>query len=174
MAYKKEVKLKHNERAAKVNIETGELIEIKEYKNNLPKEKRTFGIIEKKWRKSFDPSWDFLDEVLTDLEHRVVSRMCRMALINSNSLQPLNDETAAIELSAIFKIDHRKAKKMFNKFLQLGIYGKFEVVKENQPYTKYWILNPYLVFSGRLINSDIATLFEGTRLTNEYFKRMHL
>ena len=163
--------LDDHEKPAKVDMETGEFKEVKERKNNIPAGKQVFGKEEIGWTKSFNASWEYLDEVLTDLEFRVVNRLCRMAKTNTNSLQPLDDETTTIELSNQFGIDRRKAKKMFDKLFDLGVYGKFSVKKEDIPYTKYWVLNPYLTFQGRLINSDIAELFKGTKLTNEYYKR---
>jgi hypothetical protein len=169
--YKQEINLAHEEVAAKVNLTTGELQILKKQVNNLPDGKVPFGKDEKYWRKSFDPSWDFLETVLSDLELRVVQKLCRMAKMNTNSLEPLNDETTQIEISEQFNIDRRKAKSLFKKFHDLGIYGKFDVVREGQEYTKFWILNPYLSFGGKLIHSDIAKLFEGTKLTNEYNKR---
>lgn len=170
--YEKLLKLKHNEKAAKIDMETGEITEIPTRKNNIPEGKSTFGIDEKGWRKSFDYSWDFLETVLTDMELRVVQKLCRLAKMNTNSLEPLNDETTQVEIASCFKLDHRKTKKLFKKLHVLGVYAKFDVVYEHIPYTKYWILNPYLSFGGKLINSDIAELFIGTKLTNEYYKRL--
>ena len=169
--YTQEVPLAHNETAAAINMETGEIRPISKRPNNIPAGKSAWGIEEKGWRKSFDYSWDFLEEVLTDLELRVVLKLARMAKLNTNSLEPLSDETTQVEISAYFKIDHRNSKKLFTKLHQLGVFGKFDVVKENLAYTKYWVLNPYLSFGGKLIDTDIAKLFEGTALTNEYYRR---
>jgi len=170
--YEQVVKLHHDEKAVKVNVVTGELVEITKRVNNIPKDKQLFGKDEKEWKKSFTPSWEFLETVLSDLELRVTMKLCRLAKMNTNSLEPLSDETTQIEIAEVFNIDRRKAKLLFEKLHQLGIYAKFDIVKENVPYTKYWILNPYLSFGGKMINSDIATLFEGTKLTNEYYKRI--
>lgn len=172
--YNQTIKLKHNEKPAKVNIETGEVVEIATRKNNIPQGKQLFGKEEIGWSKSFNASWEFLDEVLTDLEFRVVNRLCRMAKANTNSLEPLDDETTSVELSEYFKIDRRKSKKLFKKLYELGVYGRFSVKKEDIPYTNYWVLNPYLTFQGSTIQSDIASLFKGTRLTNEYYKRQRM
>jgi hypothetical protein len=169
--YKQEFNLPHNCSPAMINKETGLTTEISVKPNNIPEGKSTWGIEEKGWRKSFDYSWDFLEEVLTDLELRVVLKLARMAKLNTNSLEPLSDEITQVEISAYFKIDHRNSKKLFTKLHQLGVFGKFDVVKENFAYTKYWVLNPYLSFGGKLIDTDIAKLFEGTALTNEYYRR---
>ena len=170
--YTTQLRLQHDEIPATINIETGEIKQLKKRPNNLPDGKQPWGIEEKGWRKSYDYSWDYLEEVLTDLELRVTLKLARMAKLNTNSLEPLSDETTQQEVSAMFNIDRRKAKILFDKLHSLGVFGKFDVVREDSPYTKYWILNPYLSFGGKLIQSDIANLFKGTRLTNEYYRRL--
>lgn len=170
--YKAVLNLNHNERPAIINSETGEVRVEPIRPNNIPDGKQTWGINEKGWRKSLDYSWDYLDEVLTDLELRVALRLSRMAKLNTNSLEPLNDETTQQEISEIFNIDRRKSKLLFNKLHSFGVYGKFDVVREDVPYTKFWILNPYLSFGGKLIGSDIARLFLGTKVTNAYYSRL--
>jgi hypothetical protein len=172
--YRDSIDLKKGEVVAAHNPVTGRTRIKRDRPNQLPDGKQPFGVEEKGWRKSFDHSWDYLEEVLTDLELRVVQRLCRMAKMNTNSLEPLDDETTQLEIAEIFSIDRRKALKMFQKFFDLGVYGRFTVKKEHIPYTKYWILNPYLSFGGKLIHSDIAELYKGTKLTNEYYKRMSL
>ena len=169
--YERTIKLLHEEVPAKLNKETGEFIILENLVNNIPENKKLFGKKEVGWRKSFDYSWEFLDEVLTDLELRVTQKLCRMAKMNTNSLEPLNDNTTQIMIAQEFNIDHRKSKKIFDKLYNLGIYAKFDIAKVDVSYTKYWILNPYLSFGGKLVESDIANLFIGTQLTNEYYKR---
>ena len=171
--YKKTIELDDNELPAAVNAETGELRVIKKRTNNIPEGKITFGIKEIGWRKSFDHSWDFLEEKLTDLELRVVAKLSRMAKMNTNSLEPLGDATTLIEIAETFSIDHRRTNKIFKKLFNLGVYAKFEIAEKNVAYTKFWILNPYLSFGGSLINSDIAELFKKTELTKEYYRRIN-
>lgn len=170
--YEQTLKLKNDEIGLKLNVLTGEIKEVSNKPNNIPKDKQFFGREETGWRKSFDYSWEFLEEVLSDLELRVVQKLCRLAEMNTNSLKPLNDETTQVEIAKTFNIDHRKSKRMFKKLHELGIYAKFDIVYEHIPYTKFWVLNPYLSFGGKLIKSDISELFKGTKLTNEYYKRL--
>lgn len=172
--YEQTVKLPHNKKLASVDMETGEVIEIPVRKNNIPEGKEFFGKEEKGWRKSFDHSWEFLEEVLTDLELRVVQKLCRLAEMNTNSLKPLNDDTAINTIAEEFNVGRNKVTPMFKKFFKLGIYAKFEAYKPDVPYTKYWLLNPYLSFGGKLIDSDIAKLFAGTILEKEYSRRASL
>jgi hypothetical protein len=170
--YTKSISMQDNEIPAVVNQDTGEVKVLGVKPNNIPVDKELFGKEQTEWKKSFTPSWKFLDEVLTDLEIRVVMKMCIMAEMNTNSLKPLNDSTTQLTIATMFNIDRRKAKIMFEKFYKLGIYGRFDVYDESQPFTKYWILNPYLSFGGKIIASPIVELFSVSKLTKEYFRRL--
>lgn len=169
--YEKTIQLKHHEKPAKINTWTGEVKELSSRPNNIPIGKQLFGKDEKGWRKSFDYSWEFLETVLTDLELRVTMKLCRLAKMNTNSLEPLNNEVAINEIAEEFKLGRNKVTPLFKKLFHYGIYAKFEAYKPDLPYTKYWILNPYLSFGGKMIDSDIANLFKGTILEKEYSKR---
>ncbi len=166
------IRLHHDEIAAKKDLRTGEVSEIRPHQNNIPDGKEVFepnGI----FRKNYPASWLFLDKHLTDLEMRVVNRLCFMAKMNTNSLEPLSDELAMTEVAEILGVHRHKAKKLVEKLFDLGVYAKFEVANVDVPYTKYWILNPYLSFSGRLIASDIARLFIGTKIEKAYTKALY-
>ena len=91
-----------------------------------------------------------------------------MAKMNTNSLEPFNGDTAIGVIANELNIGRNKVTPMFKRFFNLGVYAKFEVALENATYTKYWILNPYLSFSGKLISSDIAALFKGTVIERIY------
>jgi len=172
MRYNQTSSYNHDEVPARKNIKTGKFQELKKKPNNIPEGKEFFEPKGFNWRKKFDQSWEFLDEVLTDLELRVVGKMCRMAEENTNSLKPLNDEYSINEIAKELNIGRNKVSPMFKKFFELGIYAKFEAFKPDIPYTKWWVLNPYLEFKGKIIDSDIARLFEGTVLHKEYIKRV--
>ena len=169
--YVANIALNHNEIPAKVNGDTGEVTVIKKRGSNIPEGKEVFepdGI----FKKDYTKSWEYLDKVLTPLEYKVVSKLCRMAKMNTNSLEPLNDDTTALALSEEFNIDHRTSKKLFKRLFDLGVYAKFEASKPDIPYTKYWIVNPYLSFSGKLIDSDIRLLFVGTIIEKVFSGKM--
>ena len=119
------------------DLETKEFSKVPNKKNNIPKDMQTFGITEKGWKKSFDHSWDYLDTVLSDLEMRVVLKLCRMAEMNTNSLKPLSDETTQIEISETFNIDRRKAKIMFEKLYNYSTEKEFGK----------WLLSKFYLYS---------------------------
>ena len=167
--YLVELRLKSEERPMIYNDYTQEIKEMPKYKNNIPEGKEIFepnGI----FKKDYTKSWEFLDRVLTPLEFKVVAKLCRMAKMNTNSLEPLNDDTTANTIAEEFNIGRNKVNPLFKKLFQLGVYARFEAYKPDLPFTKYWILNPYLSFSGKLIHSDIAKLFVGTIIEKEYNK----
>jgi len=169
--YKQEVKLQDNERIMKVNSETGEVTTIPKRMNNIPENRHVFEP-DAIFRKDYTKSWEYLDKVLTPLEFKVVAKLCRMAKMNTNSLEPLNDNTTIQSIAEEFNIGRNKVSPLFNKLFKLGVYAKFEAYKPVVPYTKYWILNPYLSFSGKLIHSDIARLFIGTIIEKEFNKEL--
>ena len=167
--YQTTFKLTHKEKPATVDTETGEIRIVKQRQNNVPKGKMIFEP-DASFFKAYNKSWDYLQKQLTPLQFNVAFQLALMAKMNTNSLEPLNDETTAIELSEKFNIDRRTSKKLFQRLFELGVYARFEAAKPDMPYTKYWILNPYLSFSGKVLASDIATLFHGTMIHKNYVK----
>jgi hypothetical protein len=165
--YRQEIGLKHNESAAAINLETGEVRPISKKPNNIPAGKEIFEP-NALFQKSYTKSWKFLKSKLTDFEFSVAFELALMAKANTNSLEPLNDETTVYQLVDRFSISRNKVKPLFKKLFELGVYGKFEVYDKTKPYTKYWVLNPYLSFSGSLISSDISRLFSGTEIALNY------
>lgn len=165
--YTATIPLYHNEEAAAINLETGALRTLPKKTNNIPEGKEVFepdGIFQKNYTKS----WKFLRSKLTPFEFSVAFELAMMAKANTNSLEPLNDETTVNQLVSRFSISRNKVKPLFAKLFKLGVYGKFEVYDKTKPYTKHWVLNPYLSFSGKLIYSDIAKLFSGTEIALNY------
>ena len=49
-----------------------------------------------------------------------------------------------------------------------GVFGKFDVCLADKPYTRYWILNPFLSFNGTVIDSVIVKLFKGTHVERAF------
>jgi hypothetical protein len=168
--YQETITLNHNELPAKINVESGEVKAIEKRKNNLPRGKEPFGIEEIGWPKDFTRSLKFLTEVLSPTEMMVVIKMIVAASANTNCIIPFNHSSSLGDLSKEFGTDYRRTKAIFGKLFELGVYGQFLVSERDRPYTKYWILNPYLSFAGKLIGTDIKNLFQNTILTQEYYK----
>jgi hypothetical protein len=167
IGYTATISLKHNEKAAKVNAETGEIKIIENRPNNIPDGKEVFepnGI----FQKQYIVSWKFLNQYLTDKEYRVASELGLMAKANTNSLEPLNDETIVNQLIDNLGGSINNINPILKKLFNLGVYGKFDVSKADERRKKYWVFNPYLSFSGKLIKSDISELFDGTHIELAY------
>lgn len=122
------------------------------------------------FQKTYTKSWTFLKRVLNPFEFKVAFELALMAQAYTNSLEPLNDETTINQLANIFGISRNKVTPTLKKLFTLGVYAKFDVVKPDVPYTKYWILNPFLSFTGKTLDSDIAKLFVGTVIEKEFNK----
>lgn len=161
--YNQTIQLSDNEQLMKVNSDTGEVTEVRKRINNIPIDKHVFEP-DAIFKKDYTSSWKFLKEQCTHLELSAAVGLSLLAKANTNSLEPINDETALKELSEKLNVSKNKIDAVLKKLWKLGVYGKFEVYDVNKPYTKYWILNPYLSFTGKLIKSDIAELFSGTMI----------
>ena len=164
--YEQSLELNHNEVAAKVNVETGEVKVIKKRKGEVPTGYELFEP-DAKFKKSFPPAWKYLGEVLNPMEFKVAFTLMLRAYGYTNSLEPLNDDTTNVQLKQEFDISINNIPKVFNKLKSLGVMAQFSI-GEITGYKRYWILNPYLSFSGVLIKSDIANLFKDTYVTKAY------
>lgn len=167
--YTQEVKLNHNESIMILNKSTGEAKELvnKTRPNNIPEGKEVFEP-DAIFQKHFTNSWKFLQRELSTLEFKAASSLAILAKANTNSLEPIDDNTAYKELSEILGVSINKVDSVLKKLWDYGIYGKFEVKQADKPYTKHWLLNPYLSFSGKVLHSDIAQLFKGTHIAKAF------
>lgn len=169
--HKDEMKISHEESLAAINKETGE-IRYKETEKNksLPEGKMVFEE-DAVFKKTYTISWQYLKENFSPLEFRAAFSLAMLAKANSNSLEPLSDETTYIELSQILGVSKNRVDVVLKKLFEYGVYGRFDVNDKAKGRTKFWILNPYLSFSGRVIVSDIADLFRGTMIALNYFSK---
>lgn len=165
--YTQEVKLADNESVMKVNKETGEIKEVIKRPNNIPEGKELFEP-DALFKKDYTKSWKFLQKHLTPLEMSASMALALMAKANTNSLEPINDETGVREISKRINVSVNKVTSVLKKLYDLGVYAKFSVSKIDMPFKKFWILNPYLSFSGKLIHSDIAELFIDTHIERAF------
>ena len=164
--YSKKVDYKNHERPAKINMETGEIIEVP---TGIKKDKRNNGRVwfnsDAKFKRHFEDAWDLLESLTNDKEYLVAIKLSKLAKSFSSSLEPLNDETSIRELSRILKRDKRAINKILKKLYDLGVYGKFSVTDANYKEKKFWIFNPFLSFNGTHIDEDTLILFQNTRFS---------
>lgn len=166
--YFKEIGLKHHEVPAKVDLETGEVKIISKKDDNIPEDYEIFEP-DAYFQKHYTTSWQFLRLKTSNIEFAAATRLAIMAKANTNSLQPLNDESTIETLVHVLGVSKNKVNLVLRKLFDLGVYGKFEVSNKAIGYHKYWVFNPYLSFSGQLIKSDIANLFRGTEVASAFY-----
>lgn len=161
--YEQLFKLKHNEIPAKINQETGEIVPLKKSIANR-KEDNDNIVFESSatFTKTYTKAWLYLDKVLEPYEYKAAHKLAMKAKAFTNSLEPLNDFTVINELVEELGISKNRVKPVVEKLFKLGVYGRFEVADPNKEYTKFWILNPYLSFNGKVISQSIADLFKNT------------
>ena len=171
--YTRSLKLKDNEIPAKINMETGEIKEVRNIFNSIPEGKELW-LKNEKFTKMFTYSWKFLVGNLKSDELKVLIVMSLMAQSGTNSMPPLNEDVPMMQMEEYFGVDRRKLPKIFKTLFEIGVFARFEVANEEELYKTYWILNPYISFKGRLISSDITRLFYGTKIEKEYAKQYQL
>jgi ribulose bisphosphate carboxylase small subunit len=166
--YEMNIKLKHNEVVTIVDKETGAVREVK---------KRTWGnkrfsddviSTNEPFKKDYGRAWDYVWSELSILEFHAMVKMVLMAKYQTNSLEYLNDKTTAVELVRTLGVSKNKIKEVLKRLYHFGVYRKYEVVDKNKPHTKYWVLNPYLSFSGKAIKDDLNEMFRDTRIAMIY------
>lgn len=163
--YETTVKLKHNEIPAAINVETGEVTSfIKD--ENLPHFVK-FDVYQR-FKKNYNYSWQFLLRELSPLEVSATTYLIQLSDMNTGSLEPLNDKSTVRELSDLLNVSINKVNVVLKKLFLYGVYGKFEVYDPDRPYTKYWLINPYLTFAGTKIDSEILRLFKGTYIAKAF------
>lgn len=155
--YEKKIRLAQDEVAAKINTRTGEVVQEREYKNNLPEDKVVFNP-EGRYRKMYDIAWSYLLDTMKPVELGIIVRMTQMTRMNSNSLAPLSDTTTSLELSETFGVHRNYVKNTFKKLLKHGVYADFKFGDGNQ-IKHYWVLNPYISFKGKTMSKALQDLF---------------
>lgn len=171
--YIAEIECNHDEIPAKISKIDGQLVEYKNRRvNNIPQDHALFltklNFDKHYWASSY--VWDWLDTVLTPLESKVAQRLTRLGRMNTNSLEPLNDLTLLSDLSKEFDISKNKVGPIFRNLASLGIYMSCEIADKDRVMKKCWVLNPYLTFSGSIIDIGIALLFKNTPVYNTFME----
>lgn len=167
--YNSEIRLNHNELPAKVNSETGEITIVPLVHSDRIRHKiSSSDLVEFEpglaFRKDYNLSWKFLDENLNPTEFKAAWKLAIMAKANTNSLEPLSNDTTLKDLAVFLSIGKNQIDKILKRLWSLGVYGKFEVADADKPFKRFWILNPYLSFSGKYIDGSIKTIFDGTKI----------
>ena len=157
--YTEKVELRHNEVAAAINKETGQVREL----NPTKRKDASLKIASfNKFNKRNVMAWKLLETQTTPLEYSIANQLADNLVTHTNSLIPLNDDLTLTALSELFTVSRRSVEKVFDRLFKLGVYGKFEVYEEKEVYKKYWVFNSYLSTNGKYIKKDVEDLFKNT------------
>ena len=165
--YEKTIKLNHNEVAAKVNTETGEVSTINQRPNNIPQGQERFSYDES-FHKAYERSWLYLAKELSGVELKMALMMSCMTEYATNSLAPLDNKTSYDMLSERFKISKGSIGKVLNKLFEVGVYASFKYSHYRRGTVEEWVFNPFISFKGKLINSDLKNLFINTKVAKQF------
>lgn len=168
--YEHLLKLEHDEQPAKINMRTGEITPVGEDMKLKAYTGATVFNQDAKFFKGFSDAWEWLYYRLTPLELKVVMYMAMKASPVTNSLDPLGEDSSVRELSTAVDISVGKVSIVFKKLLEIGVYGKFEVVDTAKKYTKYWVLNPHLSIKSKVVKDSVVKLFDVTELSQAMIK----
>lgn len=157
--YEVRLGLQHNESPAKVNEETGDVTIIHK-KNKLPEGKSTF--MPDNFTKLNLKILPYLLDVFNPIEIKIILKMIELSEFNTNSLEPLNQDTSLRKLSEIFDVSINRVKKYFEHLYKMGVYAQFKVHTTDRK--EFWILNPYISFQGKLIEDSIYLNFRNTQI----------
>lgn len=160
--YNKTIKLRNNEVAAKLNVETGELTTIKNSVNNIPSGKSIFST--ESFSKLNCNAIPVLRKCFNAHEIAIIFQMIHMSEFHTNCLIPLSNSTTQKELAETFGVGKNQIQKYLTHLFNLGVFAQFKISKYGLK--EYWILNPYISFKGKVIEDSIFINFQNTEITN--------
>lgn len=158
MSYTQTVKLRDDESLAKIQVSTGEIIEVPKKVRAIPEGKIKMRY--EAFHLTNDRAMELLWTLVSPEEYAIVGRMATMADFRTNNLKPLNDETSIRELSRVFNINKARVGPMLKRLFDLGVYANVKVV--NGTMCEYWVLNPYISFKGQFVDESLASHFNRT------------
>lgn len=156
--YNKNLLLKDNEVAAKVNIETGEVISVSNGNRLMPEGMKklrynNFSILNNEIASR-------LGDIFTNEEMGVILYMISISEIGTNSLKPLCDEMSLRESSEYLRLNKNRVKSITEKLFRFGVYLSIRIYEDEEK--EYWVLNPNISWRGRLIHDSIFLHFKDT------------
>lgn len=166
--YERTIKLNDNELPAKINKETGEVIEVKKRPNNIPDNREKFDH-DASFTKSYEKSWAYLVDNLKSHELKIALKMSTMTEYSTNSLAPLDDTVQLNHLAEMFGVGINQVKKAFKRLMDIGVYGSFRYGHYKRGIVTEWVFNPFISFKGKLVDSDLKNLFLETPVAKHFY-----
>ena len=166
--YNVNLPLKHNQVAAIIDQETGDIEQV-DIVPSKTKGKRTDPDVilfepHALFTKNFPVGWKWLYFNTKPLEYKAASYLAMKAQPVTNSLKPLGDSSTVREIANELNISTGKVKYLVDRLFELGVFAKFEVINANKEHTKYWVFNPYLMFTGKYLKVSVWELFKDTTI----------
>lgn len=166
MGYKTKLELENHEVPAKLDMQTGEFIEIKSKEEKASREMKDptmmYFYSDQPFQRHFTMAWRLLETQTTPVEYKVACKLGMMAQAYTNCINHLTPDSTVRDVAEVLKIDKNNVAKIIEKLFKLGVIGKFEVYNQFEVHHKYWLFNPYLSFNGKGIKKDVHSLFSGT------------
>lgn len=122
--------------------------------------------------KDFPDAWAFLIRELSEQELKVAILMSLKASMNGNILKPLTDDTTVLELVQEFGVSKNNINPIIKKLFEYGVYSK-STVHNIDGMGRYWTLNPFLSFKGKLFDRHLAEEFKKTHVGKAHFDNKH-
>lgn len=165
--YEKTIRAKHRDRILLFDPETQEYRDVTGEPPKNP-DQLTFEP-QAMFTETYKKTWDYLLNNLTALEYFAASKLANKATAFTNSLEPLSDNSQLRDVAKALGISLGKVKSTIDRFKELGVI--VQPVENDKPYSRYWVISPYLWFNGKRINKAIPKLFEGTLIEKHFHSK---
>jgi len=163
--YTAQIKLRHNEVPAKIDLETGEIMEINKKPNNIPDGKSKLDY-DRFHIKNDRLSNLVKNGIISHEENSIISLMCSMAEMGTNALKPITDDTSLLLLGDHFSINRHRVGKVIDRLRILGVFLQIRYYSDSQQKElTYWVLNPNISWKGRLKDDSMFMHFSDTTIT---------
>lgn len=159
--YTTSVTLKHNQKPAYEDMETGEYKTLTRRPANIP-----VGMQKLKYKSFSILNGNFIPKVghfFSNEELGVIFHMISIADFNTNSMKPLCDDLSIRDKAVYLNIKKDKVKVITDKLFKMGVYLSIKVYENEEK--EYWVLNPNISWKGRLVQDSIFLHFQETAIS---------
>lgn len=163
MAYYKTLKLEDTQRVySVVSADTGEITVLKN--SILPDDKIMFS--NGGYNKVYTHTLNELNKHLTPYDKAVILKMISSLNFVTNEIIPIDDNRYTYILADFFGLSRAKTVESLSNLYNLGVYKRVSDLPKdyNDREIRYWVFNPYISSSGKLLDKKMVNLFNGWEL----------
>lgn len=160
MTYTKVLKLEDTKRLHSiVDAYTGEITELRNV--HLPDGKVM--LPNKPYNKVYTHTLNDLNRHLTPYDRAVILKMIASLNYLTNEIIPIDDKKSYGILSDFFSVSYKKTVSSLSNLYDLGVYKRVSDLPKdyNDREIRYWVFNPYIASSGKLLDKKLVDLFVG-------------